>query len=187
MKTTKDAVTAYLKKLYASATWTHKIQEKESDRLRNIDIFLKACGIITLALSSSGLFSIIFVTNNSLTIATTVITFMSLIINLITMSCDFKGLSNEHKRTALDFLSLRNTIEAVLTDIDSGRFSDEKMNEVKDYCEQEYTNYCKDSLSASKMAVKKASKALYGDNDNTYTEKELNALLPMHLRNKDED
>lgn len=41
MKNAKDAVSTYLKKLYVSTTWTHKIQEIESDRLRNIDIFLK--------------------------------------------------------------------------------------------------------------------------------------------------
>ena len=187
MKNTKDIVSTYLKKLYASTTWTHKIQEKESDRLRNIDIFLKACSIITLALSASGLFSIIFVTNTSLTIATTIISFVSLIVNLITMSCDFKSLSNEHKQSALTFLSLRNKLEATLTDIDYGRFSEEEMIERKDFFEQEYTKCCQSSLSASKTAVKRAKKALYDDKDNTYTTEELNTLLPTHLRSTDED
>ena len=187
MKNTKDIVSTYLKKLYASTTWTHKIQEKESDRLRNIDIFLKACSIITLALSASGLFSIIFVNNTSITIATTIISFVSLIVNLVTMSCDFKSLSNEHKQSALTFLSLRNKLEATLTDIDYNRFSEEGMMEKKDFFEQEYTKCCQSSLSASKMAVKRAKKALYNYNDNTYTTEELNALLPMHLRSTDED
>lgn len=187
MKNTKDNVSTYLKKLYASTTWTHKIQEKESDRLRNIDIFLKACSIITLALSASGLFSIIFVANTSLTIATTIISFVSLIVNLITMSCDFKSLSNEHKQSALTFLSLRNKLEATLTDIDYGRFSEEEIIERKDFFEQEYTKCCQSSLSASKTAVKRAKKALYDDKDNTYTTEELNALLPTHLRSTDED
>ena len=61
MENTKNTVVEYLKKLYISTVWTHKIQEKESDRLRNIDIFFKATRINFLALSASGIFSIIFV------------------------------------------------------------------------------------------------------------------------------
>ena len=71
--------------------------------------------------------------------------------------------------------------------MDYDRFSEDEMIIKKDLYEQEYTKCCQSSLSASKIAVKRAQKALYCDNDNTYTTKEINALLPKHLRSTDED
>lgn len=182
MENAKNTVVEYLKKLYISTVWTHKIQEKESDRLRNIDIFFKSCGIIFLALSASGIFSIIFISNRTLTIATTIVAFLSLVVNLITMSCDFKGLSTAHKQSALIFLALRNKIEAVLTDIDASRFSREDILTQKDICADEYIRACQSSLSTSNIAVERARKALYGNKDNTYTQDEEENLLPPHLR-----
>ncbi len=182
MENTKEVVFDYLKKLYVSVVWTHKIQEKESDRLRNIDVFLKACSIVSLALSASGIFSVIFINSQTLAIVTAIFTFFSLIVSIISMSCDFKSSSSKHKRSALEFLTLRNALEVCLTDISYDRFSPEDMIKKKDYFEKKYTECCQMSLSASNIAVRRAKKALYEVKDNTYTNEEMDKIIPMHLR-----
>lgn len=182
MENTKDVTFEYLTKLYASTVWTHKIQEKESDRLRNIDIFLKSCSIVLLALSASGIFSVVFLNSQVLAIITSIFTFLSLIVSIVSMSCDFKASSTKHKKSALEFLTLRNALEVCLTDINYGRFSSEEMLKKKDYFEKKYTECCQSSLSASNIAVSRARKALYKIKDNTYSDEEMEKLIPMHLR-----
>ncbi|MDE7431201.1 MAG: SLATT domain-containing protein, partial [Lachnospiraceae bacterium] len=155
---------------------------KESDRLRNIDIFLKSCGIVSLALSASGIFSVIIISSQVLAIISTVFTFLSLIVSINSMSCDFKATSTKHKKSALKFLTLRNALEVCLTDISYDRFSPEEMLKKKDYFEKKYTECCQTSLSASNIAVRRAKKALYNIRDNTYSNEEMEKIIPMHLR-----
>lgn len=187
MDNTKDVVVEYLKKLYVSTVWTHKIQEKESDRLRNIDVFLKACSIISLSLSASGILSIIIINSLVLTIISAVLSFLSLIVSIVSMSCDFKAESAKHKQSALEFLMLRNDIEVCLTDILYDRFSFEEMLNKKDTFEKRYTECCQTSLSSSGIAVRRARKALYEVRDNTYSNEEMEKIIPAHLRNKNEN
>ena len=183
----KNNVMDYLRKLYASCVWTHKIQEKESERLRNIDSALKIVNIFVLALSSSGLFSIIFMDNFILKLATTILSFIGLATSLFSMGTDYKERANKHKDSALDFLELRNDIEACLSDIDIDRFLEEELLEKKDFFETKYSDLCRKSSSASKIAVKRASKALKVYKDNSYTEDEIDEFLPIHLRKANED
>ena len=61
------------------------------------------------------------------------------------------------------------------------------MVEKKDFFETKYSDLCRKSSSASKIAVKRASKALNVYKDNSYTEDEIDEFLPIHLRKANED
>lgn len=151
-----------IKELYNNVLWTHKIQERESDILHRKQITINIISIILLSLTSSGILSTIFVNQIILKVISAIISFISLTTSLLTISTNYDILSFQHKLSALDFLCLRDELKVFLSDIKIKRYSNDEILNKRDEFYKQYISLCKNSLSASKKAVKLASKDLKG-------------------------
>ena len=155
-KTTLDNI----KDLYKNVVWTHKIQEKESDIQHHKQVVYNIISIVLLSLTSSGVLSTIFINDIALKIVSAIISFISLTVSIITLSTNHDVLSDRHKRSALDFLCLRNELKIFLSDIKIKRYTDDEILSKRDVFFTEYNQLCKNSFSASKKAVLLAEKDL---------------------------
>ena len=75
-----EIVESQLRQIFASVVWTHKIQEKQSDIYLNRYNNLEFLRILLAAITSSGIFAIIFVDKFWLKMITAIVSAISLFI-----------------------------------------------------------------------------------------------------------
>ena len=95
---------------------------------------------------------------------------------------NLKESRDSHKLSALEFLQLKNETICVLSDIKLNKIELDEATKKRDEILLKYHNICKKSLSTCDRAVKKASKALKIQKDNTFSDEEIDSYLPVELR-----
>lgn len=173
-----------IRQLFASVVWTHKIQEKQADLYRRRYKLLDALRIVLIALTSSGIFSVIFIDKFWLKLVSAILSAVTLFISIYCSTYDLKGEANDHKETAFLLFKLREKLISILVDIKSNKIDYWEIQKKKEEVYDEYFLICRDAKDASAKAVKLASKALKINKDSTYSDEEIDAFLPELLRKK---
>lgn len=168
--------------MFAGVVWTHKIQEKQADIYLSKLNLLEFVRIGASAITTSGIFAVIFLDTYWLKIATAVMSIVSLFINSYYKTYDLKGLQKHHKKSALDLLELREEFISVLCDIKLNKYTEENLLKKRDELLKRQMTIYKGALDTSGDAYDKAQKALKVQNDNTYTDEEIDSFLPMVAR-----
>lgn len=162
--------------------WNHKIHEKHCDINSFWFNILEFSKILSSAITTSGLLTCFFVDEIILKIVTTIFSAICLFINTFYKTYNLKESRDSHKLTALEFLELKNETICVLSDIKIEKISLEEAISRRNEILTKYHDICKRSLNTCDRAVKKASKALKIQGDNTFTDKEIDSYLPIELR-----
>ncbi|MGU9050426.1 SLATT domain-containing protein [Clostridium perfringens] len=171
-----------MRQIFASVVWCHKIQEKQSDIYLFRNNVLDVSRIILSALTSSGIFAILFVDNFILKLITALISAVTLFINTYFKSYNLKLMHKQCKTTAIEFLELREDIVSTLCDIKIDKYTEEELREKRNKFIGRKMEIVKCSPEASNRAVKKAGDALKIKNDNTFTDEEIDSYLPVLAR-----
>ena len=152
--------------------------------MKNIVILnvLEFCKILSSAITTSGLLTCFFIDEVALKIITTVFSAICLFINTFYKTYNLKESRDSHKLSALEFLQLKNETICVLSDIKLRKIDIDEATKKRDDILLKYHDICKRSLSTCDRAVKKASKALKIQKDNTFSDEEINSYLPVELR-----
>lgn len=164
--------------------WTHKIQEKQADIYLKKYNRLEFMRILSSALTSSGIFAVLFVNEFRLKLITAIVSAISLFISTYFKTYDLKLLQKEHKKSALLFLELREELVSVLCDIKMNKYIEEDLLKKRDDLINKKVEIANNTLDASEKAVKKASESLKVKQDNTYTDEEIDSFLPLLARKK---
>lgn len=164
--------------------WTHKIQEKQADIYLEKYNRLEFIRILLSALTSSGIFAVLFVDKFWLKLITAIVSAISLFISTYFKTYDLKLLQKEHKKSALSFLELREELVSVLCDIKMNKYTEEDLLKKRDNLIKKKIEIAKNTLDASVEAVNKASESLKVKQDNTYTDEEIDSFLPLLARKK---
>lgn len=164
--------------------WTHKIQEKQADIYLKEYKFLEFIRILLSALTSSGIFAVVFVDNFWLKLITAIVSAISLFISTYFKTYDLKLLQKEHKKSALAFLELREELTSVLCDIKMNKYTEEELFKKRDDLIKKKIKIANNTLDASEKAVTKASESLKCRQDNTYSDEEIDSFLPLLARTK---
>lgn len=143
---------------------------------------MEICRIVLSALTTSGIFSIIFIDKYWLKIITSIISMVSLFINSYFKVYDLKAIQKHHKQSAIELLELRENLIAILCDIKLGKYNEETLIKKRDEVLKKQIDIYKKCLDASSKAVTKASENLKDRGDNTYTDEEINSFLPILAR-----
>jgi hypothetical protein len=177
-----EIIESEIRQIFASIVWNHKIHEKDSDINSFWYNLLEFIKILSSTATTSGLLSCLFVDNFKLKIATTICSAICLFITNFYKIYNFKELKDSHKASAMEFFELRNETISILSDIKLAHITlDEailKRNEILN----KYHDICKKSLNTSDNAVQKASKSLKTQQDNTFSDNEIDSYLPIELR-----
>lgn len=164
--------------------WTHKIQEKQADIYLKEYKFLEFIRILLSALTSSGIFAVVFIDNFWLKLITAIVSAISLFISTYFKTYDLKLLQKEHKKSALAFLELREELTSVLCDIKMNKYTEEELFKKRDDLIKKKIKIANNTLDASEKAVTKASESLKCRQDNTYSDEEIDSFLPLLARTK---
>lgn len=172
---------------FASAVWTHKIQEKQADIYGENYSRLESLNILAASLTSCGIVSTIFCENLVAKIITALLSFVTLSITTYFKSFDIKNMEKQCKDTANRLVVVRNDLLHIIAEIHMKSRSVDEINH--DYIQiiNTLNKIYVEAPSTTQKAVERTSEALKTNNEYTYTEEEIDNFLPPTLRGKVEE
>ncbi len=167
---------------FCSVTWSHKIQEKQVDIFATQYKYLEIANIVSASLTSVGIVSLIFTDELWLKLVSALISFVSIFASSFLKSFDLSTKVNAHKNCANKLLAIRNEFQILLLKINLEQ--EEIDNLIKSYEELviKLNKIYSGSPNTCDKAVKKAQKSLKINQDNTFTNEEIDSFLPEALR-----
>ena len=167
---------------YAGVVWSHKIQEKQSDIYAEIYKCMETVKIIIASLTSVGIVAIIFTDPLWLKLVSAFVSFFAVYINAYYKTFDLQKMMSLHKATANRLIEIRDQYKILLTKIRLRADSLENLILIYENLVNKTDQIYFESPSTSNKAVRRASKALKINKDNTFSDEEIDSFLPESLR-----
>lgn len=108
---------------FMSVVWAHKTQEKQADILSNKYKRYEVVRIICSSLTSAGLISLIFVDEFWVKLGSALLSFLSAFISMFFKSFELQNNIQNHKKTAVELLVLRDKFKVLLIEIKHGKIN----------------------------------------------------------------
>lgn len=172
---------AQIRECYGRVIYTHKTQEKCSDILNKRNRILKVVQIIFSSLTACGVIAIIFGNSIGFDIATAIISFITLGINLYLKEFDLGAIAQKHADAAVEVWDIREKYLSLLTDMNSG-LSDDAVKVMRDVLQERLKNIYKGAPRTNCKAYQAARDGIINNEEMYFSNEELNGLLPESLR-----
>lgn len=180
----KKMLEAQLRELYGRTVWTHKTQEKCADILKSRNHTMKIVQIILSALTTTGILVTVFGENKIIGIISAVLSAIGFTINAYYQKYDLGEISEKHSEAASDIWKIREEYLSLLTDLKIEIIELDSIRNKRDQLLTELHSIYKGSPRTINKAYKKATKALKENEELTFSDKEIDNLLPIDLRKK---
>lgn len=180
----KNILEAHLRELYGRAVWTHKTQEKCADILKKRNDNLKLAQIILSALTTTGILISVFGDNYWVGISSAILSAILFVINTYNRKYDLGELSQKHSDSASDIWYIREKYLSLLTDLKSRAVSIDEIRSKRDFILTELHKIYKGAPRTISRAYKEATQALKSNEELTFSNEEIDMLLPIELRKK---
>ena len=178
-----------IREIYGRVVYSHKTHEKQADILMKRWSRIKLGQILLAAISTSG-FVTVFLDANWLggfdarwlgSIIGALFSAMLLALNLYTRNYDLASDARLHKDAAINILSIREKYFSLLVDMAGGYENLTNIRRKRDGLADELNEvYAKAPITTEK-AYRQAQKALKSEEELTFSDAELDALLPSEL------
>lgn len=183
-----EVIDSQVRECYGRIVYSHKVHEK------NADIYLKKlrttkCWQISLsALTTGGLFSILLTDGSKeLTIITAIIASVQFWLNSYIKEYNLSESAERHASTASKLWNIRESYLSLIADIQAHLTTIEEIRQRRDDLQkQSFVVYEKAPRTISK-AYKEAQKALKFNEELTFSNSEIDLLLPRGLRRNAEE
>lgn len=170
-----------IKESYGKLVYSHTCHIKCAQYLKKKSSILKFLTIIISAISTCGLIGVIINWNTKLCgIVSVCLTTLNLIISTYLKASDIDEKVISHMDTAHKLWLLREKYISLLTDFEI--LSDKEIRRYRDEYTAELSNIYSSELLTDNKSYMKAQKALKSEEEQYFTNNELNKILPEHLR-----
>jgi hypothetical protein len=179
----KDLLEVQIRDCFGRAAYTHKTHEKCADRLLSRLAIVKGCQIVLSAVTTAGLVGVIFGGAELTRIAAIISAVTSVVLtalNLYTKESDPGQKAERHKEVAADLWDVREHYLSLLTDLRSG-VPEVKIREVRDRLQERLAAIYKNAPRTDDKAYRRAQDGLKHKEELTFSDEELNKLLPPTL------
>ena len=178
----KKALESQIRELYGRAVWTHKTQEKCADILKTRNHRIKIVQIILSALTTTGILVTVFGDNKNVGIVSAILSAILLFINSYFQKYDLGEISEKHSKSASDIWSIREQYLSLLTDLSGNDVPLDEIRSRRDKLREELHNIYKGAPRTINKAYKIATKALKENEELTFSNSEIDKILPHELR-----
>lgn len=178
----KQLLESQLRECYGRVVWSHKTHEKSADIILKRNNILKWSQIILSTLTTSGLIITIFGDLSWVKITSTIISAVLLLLNTYLKSTDLGTIVQKHKEIAVDIWNIRESYLSLITDLKIENVSIENIQIRRDQLQKELALIYKKSPRTINKAYKEATKALKLNEEMTFTDEEIDYLLPIEFR-----
>jgi len=178
----KQLLIAQIRENYGRVVYSHKSHEKAADifhaRLHAIKIFQ-----ITLsALTTGSLLYHLFSGNKTGTIIASIFSVILFILNIYTKEYNLGELSQKHHNTAQKLWDIRESYISLLTDFSTDVINSNTAREKRDRLQYDLNQIYTNAPRTFKQAYEQARKGLKFNEELTFSEEEINQLLPEKMR-----
>lgn len=177
----KSILESQIRELYGRAVWTHKTQEKCADILKRNNHILKVIQIVLSALTTTGILVTVFGDNKPIGIVSAVFSAILFTINAYYKKYDLGEIAEKHSDSASDIWDVREQYLSLLTDLKSG-VDIAEIRVKRDKLQVKLHRIYKGAPRTISKAYKEATKALKENEELTFSNKEIDNLLPIELR-----
>lgn len=181
----RDILLAQVRELYGKVLYSHKIHEKQSDlcfrRHR-----LQRGWLVALTAVSSGTFlaSVVglVIAQQHTALVTSFIALLVTALNLGTKTFKYGEESQRHKEVAARLWDVRESYLSLVTDIMAGAVTLSDARDRRDELQELSREIYSDAPRTTAKAYGLARRGLKDNEELTFSEKELDAFVPEHLR-----
>lgn len=177
-----EVIEAQIRECYGRVAWTHKTHEKCADLLNQRHDQIKLWQIILSALTTSGIFIAVFGESKEVGIFSAVISLILTILSTYVKKYDMGGIAQKHTDAAVSIWNVRESYLSLLTDIHAGILEYDEIKNIRDKLQNDLHKLYKGSPRTINKAYSEASKALKEMEEMTFSDEEIDKLLPKKLR-----
>ena len=177
-----EELISQIRELFGRTAYTHKVHEKCADIYNQRLQAFKITQIVLSALTTGSLILAIFGEGKTGVILGAVFSTILFGINMYLKDYDLGELIQKHVNTASRLWDVRESYLSILTDLLTNRISVENACTSRDELQEKLASIYYNPPRTTPKAYSLAQKALKVDEDMTFSEEELNSLLPEALR-----
>lgn len=171
-----------LKEAYGRVVYTYTSHLKFMNMLNKKNRRLKYAQIILSAISSTGFFATIIFDKIALAFFSGIVSLILLCLNLYYKDFNLSENIKQHRMASDKLWLIREKYTSLLTDINVKNIED--IVNQRDTLQQETADIYSTSPKTNSKSYKEAQKALKYEEEQYFSQEELNKMLPEHLRNK---
>lgn len=180
----KDPLHSQLRELYGRMVYTHKTQEKESDRSRSRLLYWQNAQLILSSLSATGVLATIWGNCVVIKIVAAVISAILFGISAYLKNSDFGGRARCHAEAAAFLWDARERYLTMIVDLQSGKCDRLEICKRRDDLQTKLAAFFKSAPRTTAESYKQASVALQKNEEFTFSDEEIDRFLPEFLRLK---
>jgi hypothetical protein len=182
MENSLSIVESQLRECYGRTVYSHKTHEKCADILLAQLSAIKLWQIILSAITTGSFITTIISSSQVATILGVIVSTILLALNAYTKNYDLGELAQKHKQAANDIWLVREQYLSLLTDLAAGTKVIEEIQSERDRLVTSlHTSYA-GSPSTTSDAYRRAQEAIKENEEMTFSDTEIDALLPKHLK-----
>ena len=173
-----------IRESFGRVCYSHKTHEKDMEmQAKNVTI-VKWVNIILIAITTGSLLSTLFAGQNLIFVGA-IFSAITLGFSIFQLSFDPEKKATSHKQAANSLWLIREKYVNLMTDILSGHLKEDGIVKRRDDLLNELDVVYKSAPETSSRAYKMAQEALKFNEELTFSDKELNQLLPasLHITN----
>lgn len=171
-----------LRECFARVAWTHKTHEKCSDLLNTRLNRIKLWQIILSAITTTGIIAAVFGESKEIGITSAVLSFVLTVLNTYVKQYDLGGLAQKHADAAVDLWNMRESYLSLLTDIRSSCVENDEIRKQRGELQAKLLEIYRGSPRTIAKAYREATKSLKKLEELTFSDAEIDAILPKALR-----
>lgn len=169
-----------IREAYGRVTYSQTWHDKFINRIVRLDDRIKVWQIILSGVTTSGFVVAIFSDDNIASIIGAVVSLALLILNTYIKNFNLSAIAQEHKKASDLLWKIREEYVSLLTDFEMIEASEirNKRDELQERTAEVYSN----SPRTDAKSYQAAQKALKTDEEQTFSEEEIDIMLPNSIR-----
>lgn len=175
------ALQGSLREAFGKVVYSHKTQEKAREIEARRSVIVKWVNIVLITATSGTLLSTVITNQRALLYTSAGVSAAALAFTVFQFSFNPDGAAARHRDTACELWFVRERYLNVLTDMEAGLSLAEAARERNELTSELHHIY-RHAPDTTSRAYRAAQKALHVDEEMTFSEAELDDLLPQALR-----
>ncbi len=175
-------VESQIRDCYGRVVYSHKTHEKCAEILLKQYNRIKLAQISLAAITTGSFLVTIFEQGKISAIVGTICSAILLMINTYTKDKDLGEIAQKHRNTANDLWNVRESYLSLIADIPSNCIDFDNIRKRRDELQKELASIYQSSPATNSPAYKQAQEALQVNEELTFSDEEIDKLLPKTLR-----
>lgn len=177
-----DPIVSEIERTFGAVTYTHKTQEKAGDRQQTWATVISWTNVFVIGMTALAAFLAPLVAASWVAWLAACCGAAGLIFTVVQLSFDAAKKAAAHRGAAKSYLALRNDYLRLLADVKAGALGTDELRERRNVLGWRLEQIDNMAPSTSARDYSKARAAIQGTEELTFSEEELDHLLPTELR-----